>query len=63
VELEALVDTGSNDDGTTGGRGRGALIGQVQLEVLDLVVDARSQEARVNPAPPDVPILDMLGVA
>lgn len=43
--------------------GSQALIGQVQLEVLDLVVDARSQEARVNPAHPDVPILDMLGVA
>jgi clan AA aspartic protease len=39
------------------------LIGQVQLEVLDLVVDAKSREARVNPAHPDVPILDMLGVA
>ncbi len=43
--------------------GNQALIGQVQLEVLDLIVDARSQEARVNPAHPDVPILDMLGVA
>jgi len=39
------------------------LIGQVQLEVLDLIVDAKSREARVNPASPDVPILDMLGVA
>ena len=39
------------------------LIGQVQLEVLDLIVDAKSQEARVNPAHPDVPILDMLRVA
>lgn len=43
--------------------GNQPLIGQVQLEVLDLIVDARSQEALVNPAHPDVPILDMLGVA
>lgn len=43
--------------------GASPLIGQVQLEVLDLIVDAKSREARVNPAHPDVPILDMLGVA
>lgn len=39
------------------------LIGQVQLEVLDLIVDARSQEVRVNPAHPDAPIIDLLAVA
>ena len=39
------------------------LIGQVQLEVLDLIVDARSREVRVNPAHPDGPILLLLAVA
>jgi hypothetical protein len=35
----------------------------VQLEVLDLIVDARSREVRVNPAHPDAPIVDLLAVA
>jgi clan AA aspartic protease len=39
------------------------LIGQVQLEMLDLVVDPRSQEARPNPRSPDAPMYDMLAVA
>src|SRR5262245_49904729 len=39
------------------------LIGQVQLEVLDLIVDARSQEVRGNPANPDGPVLYILAVA
>ncbi len=39
------------------------LIGQLQLEALDLIVDAKSQEARVNPAHPDAPIIDMLRLA
>jgi clan AA aspartic protease len=39
------------------------LIGQVQLEVLDLIVDARSREVRVNPDHPDAPIIDLLAVA
>jgi clan AA aspartic protease len=39
------------------------LIGQVQLEMLDLVVDPRSQEARPNPRSPDAPMYDMLGLA
>jgi clan AA aspartic protease len=43
--------------------GTRALIGQVQLEVLDLIVDARSQEVRANPAHPDAPIIDLLAVA
>lgn len=36
------------------------LIGQVPLEILDLVVDPKSREARVNPASPDMPLLDLL---
>jgi clan AA aspartic protease len=39
------------------------LIGQVQLEMLDLVVDPRSQELRPNPRSPDAPMYDMLSVA
>jgi predicted aspartyl protease len=35
------------------------LIGQLQLEALDLIVDPRAQEVRVNPANPDMPILDL----
>ncbi len=35
------------------------LIGQIQLENLDLVVDARSRELRVNPASPDVATGDL----
>jgi clan AA aspartic protease len=37
------------------------LIGQIQLEALDLIVDPKSREARVNPASPDMPLLDLLG--
>jgi clan AA aspartic protease len=36
------------------------LIGQVPLEILDLVVDAKSREVTVNPASPDMPLLDLL---
>src|SRR6185503_15936178 len=35
--------------------GSRALVGQLQLEDLDLVVDARSRELRVNPESPDRP--------
>ncbi|HMF39141.1 MAG TPA: clan AA aspartic protease [Polyangia bacterium] len=37
------------------------LIGQVPLEELDLLVDPKSRELRVNPASPDMPLLDLLG--
>jgi len=36
------------------------LIGQLQLEELDLIVDAKNREVRVNPASPDMPLLDLL---
>jgi clan AA aspartic protease len=36
------------------------LIGQLQLEELDLIVDPKNREVRVNPASPDMPTLDML---
>ena len=39
------------------------LIGQLQLEQLDLVVDARSRQLTVNPAHPDAPLLDILAAS
>jgi clan AA aspartic protease len=36
------------------------LIGQIPLENLDLIVDPKSREVSVNPASPDVPLLDLL---
>lgn len=39
------------------------LIGQLQLEALDLIVDPKNRELRVNPASPDVPLLDLLYAA
>jgi hypothetical protein len=61
VEVEALVDTGATTLVVLAGVT--PLIGQVQLEMLDLVVDLRSQEARPNPRSPDAPMYDTLGVA
>jgi clan AA aspartic protease len=39
------------------------LIGHIQLERLDLLVNPKSHELTVNPASPDVPRLDLLRVA
>jgi clan AA aspartic protease len=43
--------------------GAKALIGQIPLEALDLVVDPKSRDVRVNPESPDVPLLDLMRVA
>jgi clan AA aspartic protease len=43
--------------------GSTALIGQMQLEALDLIVDAKSRTVAVNPASPDMPLLDLLRVS
>jgi clan AA aspartic protease len=43
--------------------GTTALIGQIPLEELDLLVDPKSRELRVNPASPDAPLLDLLAAA
>lgn len=40
--------------------GSTVLIGQTPLETLDLIVDPRSREVAVNPASPDMPLLDLL---
>jgi len=45
------------------GRGTTPLIGQIPLEELDLLVDPKSRELRVNPASPDAPLLDILSAA
>jgi clan AA aspartic protease len=39
------------------------LIGQIQLEELDLLVDPKSRRLLVNPASPDAPLLDLLSAA
>jgi clan AA aspartic protease len=39
------------------------LLGQIPLEELDLLVDPKSRELRVNPSSPDAPLLDLLSAA
>jgi clan AA aspartic protease len=39
------------------------LVGQIPLEELDLIVDAKRQELRPNPEHPDGPIIDALAAA
>jgi clan AA aspartic protease len=43
--------------------GTQALIGQIPLENLDLLVDPKSREVRVNPESPDTPLLDLLAAS
>jgi clan AA aspartic protease len=45
------------------GVGTTPLIGQIPLEELDLLVDPKSRELRVNPASPDAPLMDALSAA
>ena len=40
--------------------GQTPLIGQIPLENLDLIVDPKSREVQVNPASPDMPLMDLL---
>ena len=40
--------------------GATALIGQIPLEALDLIVDPKNREVRVNPESPESPLLDLL---
>ena len=39
------------------------LIGQIPLEELDLLVDPKSRELRVNPASPDAPLMEIMSAA
>jgi clan AA aspartic protease len=50
-------------DALVAAAGTTPLIGQIPLEELDLLVDPKSRELRVNPASPDAPLLDALKVA
>jgi predicted aspartyl protease len=43
--------------------GTTALIGQIPLEALDLIVDPKNREVRVNPESPESPLLDLLACA
>jgi clan AA aspartic protease len=54
---ETVINALVADVGTT------PLIGQIPLEELDLLVDPKSRELRVNPASPDAPLLDLLSAA
>ena len=40
--------------------GTPALIGQIPLEGLDLLVDPKTREVRVNPESPDMPLMEIL---
>jgi clan AA aspartic protease len=44
-------------------RGATPLIGQIVMETLDLHVDPKSRDLIVNPASPDMPLLDLMSVA
>ena len=51
---DAVFDALVEAEGTT------ALMGQIPLEALDLIVDPKSRDVRVNPASPDAPLLEIL---
>jgi len=53
MTCDALVQA----EGTT------PLIGQIPLEGLDLIVDPKTLDVLVNPASPDIPLMDLLRVA
>jgi clan AA aspartic protease len=54
---ETVTNALVEDPGTT------PLVGQIPLEELDLIVDPKSRELRVNPDSPDAPLLDSLSAA
>jgi clan AA aspartic protease len=62
VRIEILGRQMTCDALVEGGRPT-ALVGQIPLEGLDLIVDPKSREARVNPASPDAPLLDLLAAS
>lgn len=59
----AILSRGMVCDALVAPAGATALIGQLQLERLDLIVDPKSREVRVNPASPDAPLLDAMRAA
>ena len=62
VDLE-IVGRGMTSDAFVVPAGSMPLIGQIQLEWLDLVVDPKSRDVLANPAHPDGPLLDLYQVA
>jgi clan AA aspartic protease len=44
-------------------RGTRPLLGQIPLEELDLLVDPKTREVRVNPESPDAPMLEIMRAA
>jgi clan AA aspartic protease len=44
-------------------KGAKPLIGQIVMESLDLEVDPKNRDLIVNPASPDMPLLDLMSVA
>ena len=59
----SILNRGMICDAFVAPRGATALIGQIPLERLDLIVDPKSREVRVNPASPDGPLLYILRAA
>jgi clan AA aspartic protease len=59
----AILNRGMLCDALVGPAGSTALIGQIPLERLDLIVDPKSREVRVNPTSPDAPLLNLLRAA
>jgi clan AA aspartic protease len=62
VSIE-ILGRGMSGDAFVLPAGSTPLIGQIELERLDLVVNPKSRELMPNPAHPDGPLLDLLRVA
>lgn len=58
-----ILGRGMSGDAFVLPAGSTPLIGQIELERLDLVVNPKSRELMANPAHPDGPVLDLLRVA
>ena len=59
VEIE-ILGRAMQCDALIGPAGTEALIGQIPLEGLDLLVDPKTREVRVNPRSPDMPLMEIL---
>jgi clan AA aspartic protease len=59
----SILNRGMQCDAFVAPAGATPLIGQIPLERLDLIVDPKSREVRVNPASPDAPLHYVLRAA
>lgn len=57
------VSNSTDLENATRGLIRPEEVRSVVIEALDLVVDPKSRELRVNPESPDMPLLDLMHVA